>query len=173
MKALKPVFRDGLRIMIEETATVVALRGGKVWVQRTSEGLCAQCQARGGCGQGALAKLGGERARQLLLPNARVMEQGEPVAVGDAVVIGIAERALISVSALVYLLPVFLMLCGALVAEWLGASGDAWPVLAGALGLTGGFVLAALYQQRLQHSPRLQPQLLRLAPLASQCVSDG
>ncbi|MDX1589485.1 MAG: SoxR reducing system RseC family protein [Oleiphilaceae bacterium] len=153
--------------MIEETATVVALSGGQVWVQRKGQGLCAQCQARGGCGQGAMAKLGGERAFQLLLPNARLMEQGKPVAVGDTVVIGIAERALLGASALVYLLPLLLMLCGALMAQWLGADGDAGPLLAGGLGLSAGFALAALCQRRLHHSPRLQPQLLRLSTAAS------
>lgn len=150
--------------MIEETGTVVALKGDQVWVQRLGQGICAQCSARGGCGQAALSRLGGgERARQILLPNRLSAEQGQAVAVGDRVVMGIAEQALLTASGLVYLLPLLLMLAGALLADLLGPPGDLAAILAGAGGLAAGFALVAFIQCRYERSTRLQPQLLRRA----------
>ncbi|TVP57939.1 MAG: sigma E positive regulator RseC/MucC [Halomonadaceae bacterium] len=161
--------------MIEETGTVVAVTGDQVWVQRLGQGLCAQCSARGGCGQGAMTRLGGgDRTRRLQLPNRLVAEQGQPAAVGDQVVMGIAEQALLTASALVYLLPLLLMLGAAVLADVLSPAGDGVTVLAGVSGLALGFALAAFCQRRFRSSPRLQPQLLRrAAPAETGCPQTG
>lgn len=91
---------------MEETATVVASNAdGSVWVEAAMSNGCGGCAQSGHCGSGLLGQaLGGNRgSRQLKLD--------DPVGltVGDEVVIGLPEGALLRGAATVYGLPLLFM----------------------------------------------------------------
>lgn len=140
--------------MIEESGTVIARVGGQVWVRTIRRSTCGQCQARHGCGQGALASLSDGRANQLRMVNAINAD------VGDTVIVGIGERQLLMASALVYGMPLLGLLLGALAGGWVGPGQDLSTLIGGALGAGLSFAgVRALTTHRL--APALSPVLLR------------
>ena len=90
--------------MIEEQATVVDCEGDYVWVQTQRQSSCGQCSAKGGCGTQVLAKFLGNKAAYVRCLNSH------DVKIGDRVIIGIEESALLSGSFLMYLLPLVIMI---------------------------------------------------------------
>lgn len=87
-------------------------------------------------------------------------------AVGDTVTVGLHEGALLAVSTLMYLLPLALLLTGALAAEFLaqriGVSGEPLTIAGGIAGLLSGFMLARLGSRRIEHDARFQPVIVRV-----------
>jgi sigma-E factor negative regulatory protein RseC len=146
--------------MIEEHARVVRSEGEFAWVERVREPVCSACAVRMGCGTAALAKALGRRRAQVRALNRAV------AVVGDEVVIGIAEEALVRGSAALYGLPLAALLAGAGTGVWL--AGDA-PALAEALSIVlglGGLAASLLWlrhgaTRRIGRDPRYQPVVLR------------
>lgn len=149
--------------MIEEPGRVITVEAGAVWVETLRKSTCSSCSANAGCGQGMLDKLAIKRERGYV----RALTSLQ-LAVGDSVVIGVREDALVRYSLLVYLLPLLGLFAGAMGAEYLAASE---PLSIGA-GFVG-FVLAGLFVRgcalRRVDDPALQPVVLRAlvgAPLS-------
>ncbi len=143
--------------MITETGKVIALKGEHAWVQTIRTSACQSCAARSGCGQRALASVTGGRANQVLVRNhiqARV---------GDEVVIGIEESALLGASLLVYALPLATMVLGSLAGNLAGPGSDGWAIAGGAAGLAAGFGVAWFCQRKGRR--RYEPRLLRVNPV--------
>lgn len=111
--------------MIEEQGRVVALENGAVWIETVRRSACSGCAARSGCGQGLMDRLGVRERRGLVLASCDL-----PVKVGDNVVIGIREEALLLGSALVYLFPLLMLIVAAIVADRLFAQ-ELWSIVAG------------------------------------------
>lgn len=139
---------------------MVALEGDCAWVETQRRSACGNCLAEHGCGTGALAGFFAQRrarVRALNRPGARV---------GDAVVVGLREDALVRGSLAMYLLPVLALLGGGLAGEALaGAAGlvarDGAAVVAGLLGLAAGLLGVRRYAQRVPGDERYQPVVLR------------
>lgn len=146
--------------MLEETAQVVRIAEDGIWVETRRRSTCSSCAAEKGCGTAALSKVLGNR-RSLV----RVLSD-TPLNVGDEVVIGISEQALVRGSLAVYAVPLLLMLLGAIVGE-LGASQKIWEnaesasVLLGLAGLAGGLFWLRLFTGRIKHDQSYQPVVLR------------
>lgn len=105
--------------MIEEIAIVTRAGNGRVWIKSRQSGACGGCAQQHSCGTAAVAKL---------LPN-REMEVDAPLGlqVGDPVRVAIDEAYVLSGSALLYLLPLSLMLAGVgLATALLPAAAEAW-----------------------------------------------
>ena len=145
--------------MITETGKVIALKGDQAWVQTIRASACQCCAARHGCGQKALATVTGGRANQVLVANT------VDARVGDEVVIGIPEQALLGASLLVYALPLLTLVLGSVVGHQLAPSGDLPAMIGGAGGLASGLGLAALWQRRLGSA--CEPRLVRVQRAAS------
>ena len=145
--------------MIEERAMVVAVEEGYVWLETRRRSSCGGCQqASGGCGAATLAKLWpGQRAR--------VRAIAEPgLRPGDEVMVGLAEGALLRGALLVYLLPLALLLAGALLGQAVFAGAGEEPVAAlGVVGLGLGFLAVRVLSRRLRRDARFQPVVLRRA----------
>ena len=75
--------------MLEETAQVVRVTADGIWVETRRQSTCSSCAAEKGCGTATLSKVLGNR-RTLV----RVLAD-MPLEVGDRVVIGIREQALV------------------------------------------------------------------------------
>jgi sigma-E factor negative regulatory protein RseC len=148
--------------MIEEQAQVVDLNQEGVWVETQRRSACGQCAANKGCGTATLSKvLGNKRNRvRALNPDAT------PVAIGDEVVIGIEEQALVRGSLALYIMPLFALflfgLLGSALAEQFSLSqADAFSALFGLIGLAIGFLGVKWYSYAIRGDARFQPVLLR------------
>ena len=140
--------------MLTETARVVAVEEGSVWVETVRQSVCGSCQAAKGCGHGLLNQMGDGRRSYLQLPTGKF--QASEFRVDDEVSIGIPESLMLKGSALVYLLPLLFMLLGALLAP----GGDTGAILGSALGLCVGFALVRLHARYRGTGSELQPVLL-------------
>lgn len=142
--------------MIEEPAVVVEAGDGYAWVEARRRSACGACSASEGCGAAALAKVWGERRSRVRAISAL------PLQPGDAVIVGLAEGALLRGSLLVYLLPLLLLLAGALLGQAAFAGAGEEPVvLAGAVGLGLGFLAARAGSRWLRGDARFQPVVVR------------
>lgn len=117
--------------MIEEQATVIDREGDYVWVQTQRQSSCGQCSVKGGCGTQVLSKVLGNKTSHVRCLNSH------DVKIGDRVIIGIEESALLSGSFLMYLLPLLSMiLFGGLAAL---AAKALWPQLTDFLSFIASF----------------------------------
>jgi sigma-E factor negative regulatory protein RseC len=104
------------------------------WARLVCEqaGQCDLCGSGGGCG---LSLLGASRARHLTVP--RRTDRTRPLVAGDAVLVSVADDAIVRAAALTYLLPVAGLLAGAGLAHALGM-GDGVAFLASLAGTLAG-----------------------------------
>jgi sigma-E factor negative regulatory protein RseC len=146
--------------MIEETGQVVRIEDGGVWVETRRRSTCSGCAAEKGCGTATLSKVLGRR-RTLV----RVLAS-TPLQVGDQVVIGISEQALVRGSLAVYAVPLLLLMIGAVLGE-AGAGKGLWDdaelgsLVLGVGGLAVGLLWLKRFTRRIQHDRNYQPVVLR------------
>jgi sigma-E factor negative regulatory protein RseC len=157
--------------MLEETAQVVAVQGSEVWVETERRSSCSACAVNKGCGSAALAKVLGQRRSRV-----RALSH-MPLSVGDRVVIGIREQAVVRGSLAVYAVPVATLLLGAVIGE-LGARQFLWQnaeiasLVLGIAGLAGGLWWLSGFSRRIRYSADYQPVVLRrLARPAAQLMA--
>ena len=144
------------RAELKEPAIIVALDGDSVWVETQRQGTCNACSANRGCGQGLMNRLLPGRAhyvRALCTP-----DLPQALAIGDRVEISVPQNLLLKSSALVYLLPLILLLAGTLSGSQVWP-GDPGAILGGALGLSLGFGLVRLHAYRQRDNATLQPRV--------------
>ncbi|CDH45247.1 SoxR reducing system RseC family protein [Candidatus Contendibacter odensensis] len=148
--------------MIEEQAVVVEVGDGYAWVETQRRSACSACATSEGCGTAVLAKAWGDRrARVRAISNL-------PLQPGDSVIVGLAEGALLGGSLLVYLLPLVLLLGGAILGQTVfTGAGDQPVMLSGAVGLGLGFLVARTWSRRWQDDARFQPVVLRRLAVAA------
>ncbi len=147
--------------MIEEYAQVVAFEGGDIWVETQRKSVCGQCAANKGCGTATLAKvLGNKRSRvRVLNPNAT------KVSIGDEIVVGIEEQALVRGSLAIYMAPLlalflFGLLGGVLAEQFNMVKPDILVIVFSLFGLGLGFMWVKRYSGVISSDPRYQPVLL-------------
>lgn len=139
--------------MLETRATVVQIYSQSALVQANQVSGCEQCNGQG-CGSSKVAQLFCSKPRQF--------EVGNPIgaAVGDEVVVSVADGAVLRGIGLVYLLP--LVLGGGLSSVIGAQSGqnDAFVALGSVAGLSLGFVAAKWIAARLSQHQN-QPYITR------------
>jgi sigma-E factor negative regulatory protein RseC len=148
--------------MIEESAQVISSEGEFVWVETQRQSTCGGCAANQACGTSVLAKiLGRRRTRVRALSRDRVQ-------VGERVVIGIDESALIRGSLAVYAVPLGTLLAGAVVGDLLSQhwllSGESLTLVLGGGGLVAGLLWLKGFTRRIRSDSRYQPVVLRRLP---------
>lgn len=121
--------------MIESPARISRVDGDGAWVVATAPSSCGACGGRG-CGSSLFA-----RVLHADEPEYRV-DNGIGASVGEAVVVGLPDGALLGAATAAYLVPLLLLLGTGLLGQWLG--GELGAVLGGLCGL----VLAALNLKR-------------------------
>ena len=157
--------------MIEEHAQVVGIDNSTVWVEAQRQSSCSRCAANKGCGNAVFQKLFGNK--QNVFPVVKNNVDRLPVEVGDEVVIGIEEHALVKNSFIVYAMPVlFIIIFGALgetFAENLWSTSKELASIIGALfGLMISVVILRLYNRVAVKAGGSQPVLLRRVDHANQ-----
>lgn len=156
--------------MIEESATVTDLEGEDAWVSASAAGGCHGCSAQAGCGSGVLARYLGGRPRRLRVNNSL------GVRVGDEIVIGLRESAVVNGSVLVYLVPLVGLLAGAAALAGLASNLDLNTELAAIAGSAAGALLSVtLVNRRLaRDSDAFRPIMLRRSPSGpSDAIADN
>ena len=151
--------------MIEEMGVITAIdtkdNTQYVWIETQIKTTCGGCQANDNCGTGVIAKALTPKKEQLYLACE------ETVNVGQQVKLGIPEENLLKASALVYLLPIVVVLITALIAQLvfplLGLYAEGWVVISAMLAAIICFKRISVY---LKHDKQAdyQPQLMALVP---------
>ena len=149
--------------MIEESALVIACEGGFAIVETQVQAACGGCQAKSGCSTSVLSGLFKRRHNRIKVMNPI---QAEP---GQRVIIGLQERALVSISLVAYLLPLLSLLLGAIglqeaAAHWQWRGGELASIIGGLSGLTIGLYLLKRFSHRHAYDPSFQAVILRRAP---------
>lgn len=150
--------------MIEESARVIAITmdGRQISVQAQPSSACGSCHARSACGQGLLSKYFNQNPGQVLIENR--LPSGDPlsVKVGDEVVIGIQESAVLSGAFFAYLLPLLFVLGFAALSQLLGIQSEVQQILLTLAGLFLGLsVVKFVLQGNKKHLRNMLPILLR------------
>ncbi len=149
--------------MIEETAFVVAVEDEQILCQTQRRSACHSCSVKQGCGTSVLAKVVGQRSSQITLPKTQNVTD---VKVGDEVVLGIEENALVQGSLLVYTLPLIMMIAAALLAQLWAESQGIVSELPQILSALGGFSISLLlvryWLNKSALKQHIQPHILRI-----------
>lgn len=128
--------------MLEQTAVVIVVDPGAIWVRAVENAGCASCGGKG-CATRRLADLF-RRPR-----HGFQVESPLPLRVGERIVVGIPDGSVLKGALWAYGLPLVTMLAGALLAHWL-SPGDG-SALAGLI--FGGLVGAMLARRVRAHRP--------------------
>ena len=151
--------------MIEERAVILSLDNqsgdaksdsvATLEIERkTACGLCGQTR---GCGNSIWGKLFAHQSTAFKAQN-RINAK-----VGDSVIVGINEKALVKSAMLLYILPLATMLIGAILATRLFADTNGYAMLGAAAGLVLGFVWVKGHTMSNSYFKLQQPEILRLA----------
>jgi sigma-E factor negative regulatory protein RseC len=154
---------SGQPALVEGIARVVAIEADLAWLepeQTTSCGGCASSIVCGTQGIGTTARK--LAARRFALAN----EQG--LRVGERIVVGVSERALLKASATAYALPLLSMLGAGGIAQGL-AGRDGITMLASVAGLGIGLVAAHWGARWLGARGQLAPQFIRRLTPSDTC----
>ncbi len=148
--------------MIEETAIIVSLEGNYAWLEKQRQSSCGSCAMNKGCGTAVLGKVFENRFVKV-----RAINQAN-AQVGDTVIVGLEEGAMVKAAFILYLLPLLTMLLAALVIDsmtqnlesgiaglWVGMSAIT------AFGLT--FVMIRKYFLSRRGDSHYEPVVLRQA----------
>ncbi len=150
--------------MTETQAMVMAVEPGAALVETMAPSGCSACgTSSGGCGVNSIGQIFTLKTKRY-----RVLD---PVGsrVGEAVVIGVAEGAVLRGSGAVYLLPLLLVFVGALLAAQFAApaSRDVWSIAGSAIGFLLGAGWLWWFSRRAARDARFQPVIVRRVNQAS------
>jgi len=143
--------------MIETRAIVIRLEGKEAVVESTQGGGCGNCDSENGCGSGKLSQLFCSEPRRFRVRNAGNAQ------VGTLVQVTLPDGVLLRSALVVYMLPLALLLGGAIIgAQWAhdAAGSDAYAALGGLIGLSSGFVLVKGLSLRRRFTSVAQPVIL-------------
>jgi len=143
--------------MLEAEGVIVKIGQEGVFVETSRVSACGSCSSKEGCGTSTLSQLLGSKTSSFKVLN--------PIgaALGERVVIGMEEAALLKSSLLVYLLPLAFLLAGAILGGWLAPDRlqDAYAVAGVFVGLVLGFVALKLVSANARTNSQFQPVILR------------
>ncbi len=123
--------------MNEMRAIVLSLHGGEAEIAPVGGNGCGHCASGKGCGSSKLSQLFCSSQPRTF----RVANQAH-AQVGDEVAVGLPDGILLRNSVLMYLLPLALMLVGALLGSSIGIGmQDAAALLGSVVGLAAGFLV--------------------------------
>lgn len=140
--------------MIEEMGVITAINNGQIQVETQIKSTCSGCQINSHCGTGMVARALSPKTQQLIL------DCQQQVQVGQQVKLGIPEQTLLGASALVYLMPVLVLLITVMVTQlWFS---EGWVILSALMASSLSFMAVRLFLQR--QPEQYQPQLIAVIP---------
>ncbi len=142
--------------MIEEHGFVVSLEGEIAWVETQRKSACQSCALKKGCGTGVISEVLGKRRNRIKALNALAVQ------VGDQVVLGIQDKALIKGSFALYGVPLVSLLGFAFFGEWVAGANELFTMLFAGIGLVFGGWWLRWFSQRIARDSDYQPIILRV-----------
>lgn len=97
--------------MIEESARVVDIVGTQLVLEAETKTSCQSCSAKKGCGASLLSRHVGRKLSRFSIENTLNAK------IGDEIIVGLSEQAMLRGSILVYLFPLLSMLLAAGLAD--------------------------------------------------------
>jgi len=149
--------------MNEGIAHVVAVDGAVAWLEPEQTGSCGSCAASGSCG----AKGIGTMASRLEFRRFQINNDNNLI-VGERVVVGIPDNALIKASITAYAIPLATLLLAGALAQWKFGS-DLVTMAAMVGGLVLGLGFSRIGAGRLLLQGDLAPRFLRRARPGETC----
>ncbi len=156
--------------MLETQAVVVRIEDGVTYVQSERPSGCGHCSAQGGCASGTLAQIFGTGRTAFAASN------GVDARVGESVIIGVEEGALLSSTVAVYLVPLVLLIAGAALGTAVSrpaGNPDLYSVIGAVSGLVLGTVWIRLFSATRRTRSRYRPTILGRAPEGMSCAARG
>jgi sigma-E factor negative regulatory protein RseC len=152
--------------LVEGTARVVALEGDRVWLEPEPRSGCGACASAGVCGAKGLGTFASRiEARRFPL------NDHLGLALGERVIVGVPENALLRATGAVYAIPLATTLGAGALAQW-AAGSDGVTLAAMIGGLAVGMLAARQGAARLGARGDLSPRLLRRAAPGETCERD-
>ncbi len=146
--------------MIEERAVILSLENqfdqSTATLEIERKTACGLCGKTRGCGNSIWGKLFAHQSTAFKAQN-RINAK-----VGDSVIVGINESALLKSAMLLYMLPLATMLIGAILAKQVNNT-DVAAMLGAVLGLAVGFLWVKGHTESSRYFLQQQPVILRLA----------
>lgn len=143
--------------MITETGRVVAVEADSLWIETIRRSTCNSCSAQKACGHGLMNKMDSGRQHHV-----RALLDGlsaDDFKLDDEVEISIPEQVLVVGAMVVYMLPLLLMLAGAIItAQFL--AGDVAAFVGSVVGLSLGLGLVRYHSYRTRNQQNFQPQVV-------------
>lgn len=153
--------------MVEGIARVVAVEGETAWMEPEQTTSCGGCASSGACGAKGMGTTASRlEARRFPLDNSEAQ-----LMVGERVVVGVRQTALVKASLVAYALPLVSALVAGGVAQ--GSAGrDGITMAAMLAGLVFGLIVARYSAKRLSSRGEIAPRFLRRARMGETCRID-
>lgn len=152
--------------MLEERVIVVRVEAAQAWVTALGPDQCRRCRDGGGCGGGFFARIVRRRRSEIAADHSL-----RDLRVGEQVVVGFAEDALLKASLVVYLLPLAGLFVAGGFAHRVMQAGDLLVAGFAVCGLLAGLGGARAVADRLQHQADFRLRILRRCrPDADHCA---
>jgi len=147
--------------MVEEQGVVIKVEKDFAWVKMQRKSSCGHCSMKQGCGTGSIAQVFGEKQIEIKAINQSNVE------VGDTVIIGLEEGALLRGSFTLYLIPLLCMFAAAIFYEVLAEraflpNSEILVAIAGIAGLGGGLAWIKRISEKMAQDKRYHPVVLKV-----------
>jgi sigma-E factor negative regulatory protein RseC len=151
--------------LAEGIAQVVEVKGNMAWLVPESGSSCGGCASAAACGSKGIGTLASRlEARRFQLVNDAGLR------VGERVVVGIRENAVLRASITAYVIPLATLLASGALAQW--AAGNDFITMAAMLaGLVFGLWLARVRAGYMMDRGELAPRFIRRAGMGETCNS--
>ena len=149
--------------LTEGIAQVVAVEGNMAWLVPESGSSCGGCSSAVACGSKGIGTVTSrlEQRRFQLINEAGLR-------IGERVVVGVRENALLRASITAYVIPIAALLIAGALAQSIAGS-DMITMVAMLAGLVFGLWLARVRAGRLMARGELSPRFIRRASLGETC----
>jgi len=149
--------------MTEGIAQVVEVDGNMAWLVPEPGSSCGGCSSATACGTKGIGTVSSRlEARRFQLVNDAGLR------VGDRVVVGVNENAVVRASITAYVIPLATLLTAGMLAQW-AAGSNMITMLAMMAGLVFGLWLARVRAGHLMARGELAPRFLRRASMGETC----
>lgn len=141
-------------IIIEVHASTEANSTDTATIEVVRQSACGICGKTRGCGNALWGKMFAHKTPSFIAENAIGAK------VGQQVVVGINEQALMKTALLLYMLPLVMMFFGAILTSWIFTA-DVLVLVGAAIGMLIGFVWVKVHTAGRQYYQSHQPKILR------------
>jgi sigma-E factor negative regulatory protein RseC len=141
------------RRVITVPVRVIEVADDFVWTEPDRRATCEHCSASIGCGVAKLTTFFGRRTNRICVPNSM------NASLGDEVILGVKEMALLKGTFMVYMLPLLSMLISAVVFNVVFINEELTALAAGC-GLFAGFTVVRYFAVREAAHNALKPFML-------------